>query len=241
MNDSEKYYEAKLYPLQNGVLNIVENAKTPFFLTGGTALSRYYTHHRYSDDLDFFVINDPEYTSHVDTVLQHLIDAAQQGNFTLDRTSLNKGKAYTQLYISTKKQPEIELKIEFINDVAAHYGSISHVPILGHIDSWRNILSNKLTALFRSEPKDVTDIHALALLKEFNWKEIVVEAKNKEAGVNPETIYDILRSFPLQFLNTIKWINQPNTEVFESDLKTIADEILYGKDNSLCFHGARNS
>ena len=33
----------------------------------------------------------------------------------------------------------------------------------GRIDSLRSILSNKLTALFRSEPKDVVDIHAIAL------------------------------------------------------------------------------
>jgi predicted nucleotidyltransferase component of viral defense system len=39
----------------------VQNAAgTPFFLTGGTALSRYYTHHRYSDGLDFFVIRKKE-------------------------------------------------------------------------------------------------------------------------------------------------------------------------------------
>lgn len=61
MNVSGKYYEKSLYPLQNGVLSIVQNAAgTPFFLTGGTALSRYYTHHRYSDGLDFFVIRKKE-------------------------------------------------------------------------------------------------------------------------------------------------------------------------------------
>ncbi|MGI5097497.1 nucleotidyl transferase AbiEii/AbiGii toxin family protein [Treponema socranskii] len=48
------YYEENLYGLQNGVLNIVKNLDVPFYLTGGTALSRGYYHHRYSDDLDFF-------------------------------------------------------------------------------------------------------------------------------------------------------------------------------------------
>lgn len=55
MNDLAKYYEESLYPLQNGVLSIVQRSKTSFFLTGGTALSRYYAHHRYSDDLDFLI------------------------------------------------------------------------------------------------------------------------------------------------------------------------------------------
>ena len=111
--------------------------------------------------------------------------------------------------------------------------SIVYDPVLGRVDSLRNILSNKLTALFRSEPKDVTDIHAIALQKNFNWKDIVMEAKNKEVGADPEIIYDILKSFPLKYLDTIKWISQPDTNTFKHEIQTIADDILYGKNNSL--------
>ena len=75
MSDLEKYYEENLYPLQNGVLNIVMKSRTPFFLTGGTALSRYYIHHRHSDDLDLFVINDADYSKHVTKLLQMLIQS----------------------------------------------------------------------------------------------------------------------------------------------------------------------
>jgi len=32
-----------------------------FYLTGGTALGRFYLNHRYSEDLDFFVNADPEF------------------------------------------------------------------------------------------------------------------------------------------------------------------------------------
>lgn len=52
--DKEKY-ATRLYPLQDEVLKIVNDQKTGFYLTGGTALSRGYLHHRLSDDLDFFV------------------------------------------------------------------------------------------------------------------------------------------------------------------------------------------
>jgi len=233
MNVSGKYYEENLYPLQNGVLNIVQKAKTPFFLTGGTALSRYYTHHRYSDDLDFFVISDPEYVKHVSIILQRFIEAEKSGIFRLDRNSLNKGKAYTQMFISDTSQNQIELKVEFINDVASHYGSIVYDPTLGQIDSLKNILSNKLTALFRSEPKDVVDIHAIALQQNFNWRDIVTESKSKEVGITPEIIYDMLNSFPLKYLDTIKWISQPDTETFKHEIQSIADDILFGNDNSL--------
>ncbi len=234
MSDSAKYYEEKLYPLQNGVLNIVNNAKTPFFLTGGTALSRYYTHHRYSDDLDFFVNQRSDYSELVDIVLERLIAAETQGAFAVDRASLNKGTAYTQVYITMIEQPDVELKVEFINDIAQHYGDIVTVPVLGRVDSLRNILSNKLTALFRSEPKDIADIYVIALLqKDIDWREIVLEAKSKEVGADPEVIHDILRSFPVEQLNRIRWIKRPDFNAFSRTIGVIAEDILYGRNSSL--------
>jgi hypothetical protein len=47
MISPSQYYEESLYPLQNGVLNVINQSGTDFFLTGGTALSRAYYHHRY--------------------------------------------------------------------------------------------------------------------------------------------------------------------------------------------------
>ncbi len=46
-----------LTPTQRQVLDILaKNSKfTSFYLTGGTALSEYYLHHRLSEDLDFFL------------------------------------------------------------------------------------------------------------------------------------------------------------------------------------------
>jgi len=153
---------------------------------------------------------------------------------------LSRGEYYTQLYVSDFDHPEIELKIEFINDVATHYGSIITNPELGRVDSLRNILSNKLTALFRSEPKDVVDICAIAKVLPCNWKEIVMEAKSKEAGADPEILYDILQSFPLQYLGTIKWITKPELDIFKNDLETVAGDILFGKSNSLVGNDIRS-
>ena len=52
---SEKYYINNLYPFQDLVLKLIMNIDDTFYLTGGTALGRYYLKHRYSDDLDLFV------------------------------------------------------------------------------------------------------------------------------------------------------------------------------------------
>ena len=48
-----KPYYKDLYVIQDAVFAIIEDYD--FYLTGGTALSRFYLNHRYSDDLDFFV------------------------------------------------------------------------------------------------------------------------------------------------------------------------------------------
>lgn len=49
-----QFYIDSLYPSQNRILKIINAFSNPFYLTGGTALSRGYLNHRYSDDLDFF-------------------------------------------------------------------------------------------------------------------------------------------------------------------------------------------
>lgn len=41
------------------------------------------------------------------------------------------------------------MKIDFVNDVPAHFGEIKETPVYYRTDSIRNILSNKYTALYR--------------------------------------------------------------------------------------------
>ena len=63
MSEYEKYYKENLYPFQDGILAIVKRIDVPFYLTGGTALSRHYSPVRYSDDLDLFFNRDPEFSN----------------------------------------------------------------------------------------------------------------------------------------------------------------------------------
>ena len=44
----------KLYPLQDGILKIVKDLKLPFYLTGGTALSRFYFNQLSLDAIELF-------------------------------------------------------------------------------------------------------------------------------------------------------------------------------------------
>jgi len=58
---SEDYYTNKLYPFQDLVLKKIMQVDDTFYLTGGTALGRYYLKHRYSDDLDLFVNRENDF------------------------------------------------------------------------------------------------------------------------------------------------------------------------------------
>lgn len=66
------YYNVTLYPLQDKVLKLIDTLQTPFYLTGGTALSRCYFNHRYSNDLDFFVNKDPDFIQFSEQILEIL-------------------------------------------------------------------------------------------------------------------------------------------------------------------------
>lgn len=133
----------------------MKKSGTPFFLTGGTALSRFYYNHRYSDDLDFFVHNDDNYAHHVQTILS-LITKSEKMSINLSQVTL--GETFSRLILTDPLNKETELQVNFVNDIAYRYGNYFDHIEAGKIDGWENILTNKLTALFRSEPKDVADI-----------------------------------------------------------------------------------
>ena len=57
--DRTFYFEI-LYPFQDRVLQMLSGLETGFYLSGGTAASRGYLDHRFSDDLDLFVDDDDD-------------------------------------------------------------------------------------------------------------------------------------------------------------------------------------
>lgn len=230
MKESGEYYTKNLYPLQDGILNIVKELKLPFYLTGDTALNRNYFRRRYSDEIDLFVNKDINFNQHIEALYKVLQEKQRAGLFSIDYQRTRRSENFFQLFILKE---DVELKIDLVNDVASHYGDFINNHVLGKVDSLRNILSNKLSAIFRYEPKDVVDIWIICKNLKCNLREIIDEAKSKEAGVDPVAIYEILSSFPLDKLSIIKWIEKPETEIFKKEIMQIAEDILHGRENSL--------
>ncbi|MDR2964647.1 MAG: nucleotidyl transferase AbiEii/AbiGii toxin family protein [Treponema sp.] len=206
-------------------MNTISKCGVQFFLTGGTALSRAYYNHRYSDDLDFFVNNDNEYLNQVKEVFVKL---KEDGFFWDTDKDFVSGETFTSIKIGWDKS-DVLLKLDFINDVASHFGEIIKTPLFFRIDSIRNILSNKITCLFRFAAKDIADLREIALRTKVDWSQTIRDARHKEAGIEIPVICDILQGFPQSEFETIAWVKKPDWEEFRSDIDRIIYEIISGE------------
>jgi len=222
----DDYYRNTLYPLQDKVLEIVSKLPVGFYLTGGTALSRAYLHHRYSDDLDFFVNHIPNFKSQVNTIIKALANLDQP----IDISVADDG--FARIFVF---DGGISLKLDFVNDVPFREGTPIITPLFVRTDNLNNILSNKVTALGRYSTKDVVDIVYICETLKFNWENIVNDASEKDLWVNPVNIVEVLEQFPIEKLQEIRWISEaPSTEWFNSQINQIIYDILDGNENSLC-------
>jgi hypothetical protein len=218
MNNSSYYFEV-FYPFQDRVFEVIKLVDTEFYLTGGTAASRGYLYHRFSDDLDYFVNDDDRFTLWVDRVIQSLIN---QSNWQCQ--VLQKEGRFTRLIVSVK---DLLLKIDCINDVPAHVGEIKNHPVLGRLDSPENILANKITALLdREEPKDLADIWGFCCQMGLSISDAITHAESKAAGIFPVDLARILCSVTLDDWKVIRWISPPSSEVFIGQLYTLGEELL---------------
>lgn len=224
MNSSNNDYN-KLYQLQDKFLSWWLSLGLPFYLTGGTALGRFYLNHRFSDDLDFFTNANAQYTNSIAELNRKIKDRfevnMQQSLFADD---------FTRLFIT---EDDHFLKIELVNDIEYYAGKTTPYKY-GFIDTPLNILSNKLTALVgRDEPKDIFDIIHISTNYSFNWMAVFYHAKQK-ATINELDVEQRLASFPVEWLVNVNWLTTPiNLEQYRNSLNTIANDFLLGNDNSL--------
>ncbi|OQX73073.1 MAG: hypothetical protein B6D64_14360 [Bacteroidetes bacterium 4484_276] len=216
----------KLYRLQDKFLDFWKTINTPFYLTGGTALGRFYLEHRYSEDLDFFVNNDKNYKQYINAIYNTINKV-----FSFDVENNLFYDDFTRLFIIDS---DISLKLEFVNDIPYRTDKINSI-FFGKIDTPINILSNKLSALInRDEPKDIFDIVYLSLKYKFNWAKIFIEVKHKEI-INEIDVEQKINSFPVALFDKVDWfIRKPDPAIISKYIKQISDDFITGSDNSIC-------
>jgi len=94
MNLSVPDYK-RLYSQQDKVLNLLAGRLGDFYLTGGTALGRFYLGHRYSDDLDFFVNDYPDFAekTKIETIIDDFLIAGDN-SFGINKSHITKAKPF---------------------------------------------------------------------------------------------------------------------------------------------------
>jgi hypothetical protein len=213
------FYFDTLYPLQDEILRITVGLETGFYLTGGTAASRGYLHHRFSDDLDFFVNDDRRFLLWADRLIQALSNVPAWRLEILMRE-----ERFVRLNLV---RDEVPLKIEMVNDVPARVGEISLHPVLGHLDSAENILANKVTALIdREEPKDLADIWGFCSRLGLPLAGALEGAQGKAAGVFPVDVARLLCTANRQDWALVRWIDPPEPDQFLGDLQRLGESLI---------------
>lgn len=164
-----------LTELQRSVLKTlfdVEDIRSHFYLTGGTALSAYYLKHRYSDDIDLFT---------------HDVDLDSIEAIVADEINGAKLKIHKIRSSATFRRFQIDntLQLDLVRDVEYRVGA----PILKDgimVDTKKNIAVNKVLAIYgRFDPKDYVDLYFLFKDKELDIVDLLNLGKQKDAGLEP--------------------------------------------------------
>jgi len=216
---NDQFYSHTLYPFQDEVLQLISQIDTGFYLTGGTAASRGYLNHRYSDDLDFFVNDESDFPLWADRVIQGL-NAARK--WELDIVS-----RYDRFVRLNLTHLEVGLKLEMINDVPSRVGEVATHPTLGKLDSAENILANKLTALItRQEPKDLADVWGFCCQMKLSLEDAITGAQGKAAGIFPADLSRVLLSTTQYDYDLIRWIKPPPVDQFLLCLRQLGEKLI---------------
>jgi len=216
--DSADYFRF-LYPLQDDILKILGGLETGLYLTGGTAASRGYLHHRFSDDLDLFANDATQFRLWTERLIQAL---SSEGSWSV--AVLLREERFVRLNLA---RGTTQIKIEMVNDVPARVGEVTMHPVLGRLDSAANILANKVTALIdREEPKDFADIWGFCCRMELSLAAALEGAQSKAAGIFPADLARLLCTAESSDWRLVRWIEAPDPDQYLADLRQLGEALI---------------
>jgi len=200
----------RLYKLQDDVLKEVFNITKSFYLTGGTALHRFYYDIRYSNDLDFFCI-DEFFVYEIREIINSL---KRKFDIKIEVDA----QFFKLLYINT-------LKVDFVDThFEPHFGNFLKKDGFV-IDSKENIFVNKITAIMgRDEEKDIADFYFLKTREKFNLKEYLKKAKEKLIFETEDFLFR-LNTFPLEKIKNVKFKKAEYLEDILNNYKNFVENI----------------
>lgn len=212
--EQSNFYEKILYPMQDEIFSMMESDK--FYLTGGTCLSRFYYHHRYSDDLDFFFEGHEFSKRDFEAEFGQILNTIQK-KFNLEVTI---NSEYFKRMIVSKD--DHELKLEFIYETTPTIGERIKKDGV-RLDTKDNVVTNKLTAIHgRKTYKDYFDL--FFLLKEYELSQIVKWSELKMVPLNYEDTLLALTDGELR--GDVFMIKEISLDSFDNFLSKLTRDLL---------------
>ncbi len=180
-SEEVELYEEVIYPAQDRILQAIgEEFGSAFYLTGGTALSRFYFRHRLSEDLDLFTGEE-----NIKTAVPRIVKLIENLGYGVEvhSRSVTFGRLFAVLGNGER------LKI----DLAADNPIEKPQPFKGFfLDTLKNIAVNKITAFEdRAEVKDLVDLYYLVKKGGISIEEVLELADLKRVPVPYENLLAI--------------------------------------------------
>lgn len=161
--------QKKVYDAQDEILSALKkHARFPFVLSGGTALSRFYFHHRFSEDLDFFFTG---YEFSFETIIETVNALRKSGLFfDLVGKTDQPGRLKIAAYVASSPP---HVKIDFLEDhLSGMWPSekrTSESGLVFEVDSPDQIYYRKLYSILEQKhrlekvmrEKDLVDLYIL--------------------------------------------------------------------------------
>jgi len=148
-----------------------------FYLTGGTALARFYFHHRESLDLDLFTNDQSQDFALVNQRVLGILHALK-----LHITSQATTDTFIQYIVADTSG--YSLKVDLVKDIPVHFGAFE-IRNGVRVDSLENIGSNKVLAVFgRTDAKDFIDLYWMLHDTNLDFDTLFRQAQEKDLGLS---------------------------------------------------------
>ena len=186
---------------------------TAFYLTGGTALARFYFYHRESLDLDLFT-NDQEQDF-------DFVNRTVLGIFRVIGLRI-RSQVVTPTFIQyiVADADGTPLKIDIVKDVPIHFGETALQGTVC-VDSLENIGSNKVLAIFgRTDAKDFIDLYWILHQANLNFDHLFRLAQQKDLGLS-----HLYLAYALQNVGRVKTFPRMLEPLPWDDIKTFFQEL----------------
>lgn len=213
------YYTETLYPLQDAVFDLARVYGQNLYLTGGTALARFYFQHRLSEDLDFFTTTNDLKLIANDLRLRLVAQGYQVEMEKLD-------VYFARFYII---HAGATLKVEFVKE----FNLVDPLVQTDHeiyINSLEDIGANKITAFEdRAAMKDIVDLFYIT--QQYPFPRLFELADRKRVPVAYEQLLAMNITGIIGQALLVKEIPATTLTAFMTELKSVTEAEINQKES----------